>query len=125
MWLRLDNVCIQLAIRNFLIDLIRFLDEDQLLTNIFVSTDRAQKLKAAKSDAQAEIEAYKQKKEAELKKFEAEFEGSNKQLEEDAEKEVQSELEKIKKTAQEKKNAVVKLLVDSICSPKPELHVNA
>lgn len=90
-----------------------------------VITDRAQKLKAAKSDAQAEIEAYKQKKDEELKKFEAEFEGSNKQLEADAEKEVQSELEKIKKTAQEKKSAVVKLLVDSICSPKPELHVNA
>lgn len=47
------------------------------------------------------------------------------QLEADAEKEVQSELEKIKKTAQEKKNAVVKLLVNSVSSPKPDLHVNA
>lgn len=87
--------------------------------------DRAQKLKAAKTDAQAEIEAYKAKKAAELKKFEDEFAGSNQQLEADAEKEVETELEKIKKTAAEKKSEVVKLLVDSITTPKPSMHINA
>lgn len=86
---------------------------------------RANKLKAAKSDAQVEIEAYKAKKAEELKKFEDEFNGSNEQLEADAENEVKTELAKIKKTAQEKKDAVVKLLVDSIVTPKPDLHINA
>ncbi|GAV30422.1 hypothetical protein PMKS-003934 [Pichia membranifaciens] len=87
--------------------------------------DRAQKLKAAKTDAQAEIEAYKAKKAAELKKFEDEFAGSNQKLEADADTEVQTELVKIKKTAEEKKTAVVKLLLESVTTPKPGLHVNA
>ncbi|OWB52473.1 hypothetical protein B5S27_g4049 [[Candida] boidinii] len=37
---------------------------------IFLFIDRAQKLKAAKTDASAEVDAYKAKKDAELKKFE-------------------------------------------------------
>jgi ATP synthase subunit G len=86
---------------------------------------RASKLKAAKADAQAEIETYKAKKAAELKAFQDEFASSNVQLEENAAKEVQTELAKIKQTAQEKKAAVIKLLVDSVTSPKPELHANA
>ncbi|GMM46768.1 H(+)-transporting V1 sector ATPase subunit G [Pichia kluyveri] len=85
---------------------------------------RASKLKAAKADAQAEIEAYKAKKAAELKKFEDEFAGSNEQLEITAETEVKTELSKIKKTAQDKKADVVKLLVNAISSPVPELHQN-
>lgn len=38
--------------------------------NIYFIIDRAQKLKAAKTDASAEVDAYKAKKDAELKKFE-------------------------------------------------------
>ncbi|KAG0684229.1 H(+)-transporting V1 sector ATPase subunit G [Pichia californica] len=87
--------------------------------------DRASKLKAAKTDAQAEIEAYKAKKAAELKKFEDEFAGSNQKLETDADTEVQTELVKIKKTASDKKSDVVKLLVSSVASPKPNMHINA
>lgn len=87
-------------------------------------TDRAQKLKAAKTDAQTEIEAYKATKAAELKSFQDEFAGANVQLESNAEKEVQVELEKIRKTALEKKDIVSKLLIDTISSPKPELHAN-
>ncbi|AWU77871.1 uncharacterized protein C5L36_0D05970 [Pichia kudriavzevii] len=85
---------------------------------------RAQKLKAAKTDAQTEIEAYKATKAAELKSFQDEFAGANVQLESNAEKEVQVELEKIRKTALEKKDIVSKLLIDTISSPKPELHAN-
>ncbi|GMF06107.1 unnamed protein product [Ambrosiozyma monospora] len=85
---------------------------------------RAQKLKAAKSDAQAEINAYKSKKEEELKAFQQEFLGSNKKLEDDADKQVKDELASIKKTAAAKKASVVKLLVDAVTTPKPELHVN-
>lgn len=81
-------------------------------------------MKAAKADAQAEIEAYKAKKAEELKKFEDEFSGSNEQLEITAETEVKTELEKIKKTAQDKKSNVVKLLVNTISSPEPQLHQN-
>ncbi|GMM30290.1 H(+)-transporting V1 sector ATPase subunit G [Martiniozyma asiatica (nom. inval.)] len=85
---------------------------------------RAQKLKAAKVDAQAEIEAYKAKKAQELAAFEGEFEGANKKLEVDAENQVVGELEQVKKTAASKKADVVKLLVTSVASPKPELHIN-
>lgn len=60
-----------------------------------------------------------------MKKFEDEFTGSNQKLETDAENEVQTELVKIKKTAQDKKSDVVKLLVNSISTPKPDLHINA
>ncbi|KAH3671958.1 hypothetical protein OGAPHI_000144 [Ogataea philodendri] len=87
--------------------------------------DRAQKLKDAKSDAQKEIEQYKAKKDAELKKFEDEFVGSNQKLEEEADNQVKDELSKIKKTAEAKKSAVIKLLIDAVVAPKPELHINA
>lgn len=60
-----------------------------------------------------------------MAKYESEFAGSNEKLEKDAETEVQTELSKIKKTAEEKKAAVVKLLVNSIATPKPDMHVNA
>ncbi|ODV86465.1 hypothetical protein CANARDRAFT_27669 [[Candida] arabinofermentans NRRL YB-2248] len=87
-------------------------------------TYRAQKLKAAKLDAQKEIDAYKAKKEAELKQFEDEFSGSNKKLEDEAENQVKDELVKIKKTAEAKKSDVIELLIDSVTQPKPELHIN-
>lgn len=60
-----------------------------------------------------------------MKKFEDEFAGSNQKLEADADTEVQTELVKIKKTAEEKKTQVVKLLLESVTTPKPGLHVNA
>ncbi|VEU19303.1 DEKNAAC100011 [Brettanomyces naardenensis] len=85
---------------------------------------RTQKLKAAKLDAKAEIDAYKAKKAEELKKFEDEFVGANKKAEEEADKQVQGELEGIKKTAASKEAAVVKLLVDAVGTPSPELPTN-
>ncbi|GMF91803.1 unnamed protein product [[Candida] boidinii] len=85
---------------------------------------RAQKLKAAKTDASAEVDAYKAKKDAELKKFEENFSGNNKQLEDDAEKSVVEELAKIKKTCEAKKSDVIKLLVKAVTEPKPSLHAN-
>ncbi|GME93887.1 unnamed protein product [[Candida] boidinii] len=97
---------------------------------------RAQKLKAAKTDASAEVDAYKAKKDAELKKFEETvsfkfiliysnlFSGNNKQLEDDAEKSVVEELAKIKKTCEAKKSDVINLLVKAVTEPKPALHAN-
>ncbi|KAH3676983.1 hypothetical protein OGATHE_001473 [Ogataea polymorpha] len=87
--------------------------------------DRAQKLKDAKSDAQKEIEQYRLKKEAELKKYEEEFQGSNQKLEKEAEEQIKDELANIKKTCESKKENVIKLLIDAVISPKPELHINA
>lgn len=85
---------------------------------------RTQKLKAAKLDAKAEIDAYKEQKAAELTKFEEEFAGSNKKAEEEADKDVQVELDSIKKIAASKKSGVVKLLVDAVASPAPKLPEN-
>ncbi|CAM9019199.1 unnamed protein product [Wickerhamomyces anomalus] len=73
------------------------------------------RLKAAKTDASSEIAAYKQKKEQELKQYEAE----------EAETQVKEELEKIQKTASEKQAEVVKLLINAVTKPTPELHINA
>lgn len=86
---------------------------------------RAERLKAAKSDAQVEIEAYKAKKADELKQFEAQFAGANEQLEKDAQKEAETGLTEITALANQKKDTVVKLLVESVASAKPELHINA
>lgn len=86
---------------------------------------RTARLKAAKTDAAAEITAYKQKKEQELKQFEAEHSGLNETADKDAEEQVKVELESIKKTAAEKKAVVVKLLIDAVTKPTPELHINA
>ncbi|CAY71486.1 Hypothetical protein PAS_chr4_0255 [Komagataella phaffii GS115] len=87
--------------------------------------DRTQRLKEAKLDAAKDIKEYKQKKEKELKEHEAQFSGSNDDLEKAAESEVQTELVEIDKSAEAKKEDVVKLLLDAITHPKPELHVNA
>lgn len=46
-------------------------------------------------------------------------------MEKAAESEVQTELVEIDKSAEAKKEDVVKLLLDAITHPKPELHVNA
>lgn len=86
---------------------------------------RTERLKAAKSDAQVEIEAYKAKKADELKEFEAKFAGANDELEKEAQKEAETGLLEINKLASEKKDTVVKLLVESVATAKPELHINA
>lgn len=88
-------------------------------------TYRTNRLKAAKIDAAAEITAYKQKKDQELKRYEAEHSGLNESADKAAELEVQAELEAIQKTAATKKKDVVKLLIDAVTNPTPELHINA
>lgn len=86
---------------------------------------RTNRLKSAKADAQAEIDAYKQQKESELSAYEKEHEGLNDKINKDADAQVEDELKKIKAKYDEKKDSVIKLLVDATISPKPELHVNA
>lgn len=86
---------------------------------------RTQRLKAAKTDAAAEIAKYKAQKEAELKQYQAEHSGLNETIDKEAEESVAKELEAIQKTAAEKKEEVVKLLIDAVVKPTPELHVNA
>lgn len=86
---------------------------------------RAEKLRAAKADAQKEIAAYKQKKAEELAAFESQFDGANTQLEADADAEAQQETAAIQKTAQEKQKAVVSILVNAVANSNPAMHINA
>lgn len=86
---------------------------------------RTSRLKSAKSDAQKEIDEYKEQKEAELKKYEEEHAGLNETIDKEADAEVEKELNDIKAKYNEKKNSVIKLLVDATIKPTPELHINA
>lgn len=86
---------------------------------------RTSRLKTAKSDAQKEIDEYKAQKESELKKYESEHAGLNETIEKDADAQVEKELVEIKKQFDDKKAAVVDLLVGAATKPTPELHVNA
>ncbi|KAH3673278.1 hypothetical protein WICMUC_003737 [Wickerhamomyces mucosus] len=85
---------------------------------------RTDRLKQAKVDANAEVEAYKQKKLAELKEFESQVR-LNEAADKEAQEQVQTELHEIKELAAKKKDEVVKLLVNAVIKPTPELHVNA
>lgn len=86
---------------------------------------RTNRLRTAKSDAQAEIDAYKQQKEKELQSYENDHAGLNDKINKDADVQVDTELQKIRAKYAEKKQSVIKLLVDAAINPKPELHVNA
>ncbi|SCU88434.1 LAFA_0E12684g1_1 [Lachancea sp. 'fantastica'] len=86
---------------------------------------RQDKLKQAKTDAAKEIDAYKQKKEQELKEYEAKNAGGVGGLEKEAEEQVQSELKTLEQTGKQKKDAIVKLLIDAVTTPVAEVHVNA
>lgn len=86
---------------------------------------RTQRLKSAKQDAQGEIDAYKKKKEQELKTYEKEHEGLNEQIDRVADAQVEKELNNIRAKYADKKEAVIKLLVDTTVKPTPELHINA
>lgn len=86
---------------------------------------RTSRLKSAKSDAQADIDEYKSQKEAELNKYEADHAGLNESIEKDSDKQVEEELQEIKKKFSEKKQAVIDLLVEAATKPTPELHINA
>ncbi|RLV93356.1 V-type proton ATPase subunit G [Spathaspora sp. JA1] len=86
---------------------------------------RTNRLKLAKQDAQGEIDAYKKQKEAELKSYEKEHEGLNESIDKEADAQVEKELAHINAKYAEKKDVVVKLLVDATVKPTPELHINA
>lgn len=60
-----------------------------------------------------------------MKQFEAEHSGLNETAEKEAEEQVKVELVEIQKTAADKKSDVVKLLIDAVTKPTPELHINA
>lgn len=86
---------------------------------------RATRLKSAKADAQVEIDQYKKQKDTELASYEKEHEGLNDQVNKDADAQVDKELKQIRAKFSEKKDSVVKLLVDATINAKPELHINA
>lgn len=86
---------------------------------------RTSRLKSAKSDAQKEIDEYKAQKEQELKKYESDHAGLNESIEKDADAEVEKELKEITQKYNDKKDAVIKLLVEAATKPTPELHINA
>ena len=76
-------------------------------------------------DAAKEIQEYKKRKELELKKFEEEHSGLNINADKEAAATVQAEVEKLKETAAKKKEDVIKLLVEAVIKPTPEIHINA
>ena len=86
---------------------------------------RTNRLKSARTDAQKEIDEYKKQKEEELKQYESKHAGLNESLEKDADAQVQEELEARRKQFKEKKDSVVKLLIDAVNNPTLELHANA
>lgn len=86
---------------------------------------RTNRLKTAKADAQSEIDEYKKQKETELKNYEKEHEGLNESIDKEADAQVDGELASIKSKFDEKKDSVVKLIVDAAITPTPEIHVNA
>uniref|UniRef100_A0A060TCS1 V-type proton ATPase subunit G n=1 Tax=Blastobotrys adeninivorans TaxID=409370 RepID=A0A060TCS1_BLAAD len=86
---------------------------------------RAQRLKAAKTDAAKEIEEYKKEKEAEFQKNEQKYSGSNQDAEKEADKQVSGQLDEVKKKAASAKDKVVKELIDAVMTPNPQLHINA
>ncbi|CAG89754.1 DEHA2F23166p [Debaryomyces hansenii CBS767] len=86
---------------------------------------RTNRLKTAKADAQSEIDEYKKQKETELKNYEKEHEGLNESIDKDADAQVEGELADIKSKFDEKKDSVVKLIVDAAIKPTPEIHINA
>lgn len=86
---------------------------------------RTERLKSAKADAQKEIDEYKAQKEEELKKYESDHAGLNKDTEKEADAAVEKDLQEIQQKYNEKKAAVVQLLVDAALKPVPEMHINA
>lgn len=86
---------------------------------------RTNRLKSAKTDAQKEIDEYKKQKEDELKSYEEKHAGLNESIDKDADAEVEKELQAIRSKYDEKKDPVVKLLIDATIKPTPELHINA
>ncbi|OBA19004.1 V-type ATPase [Metschnikowia bicuspidata var. bicuspidata NRRL YB-4993] len=86
---------------------------------------RTERLKSAKADAQKEINEYKAQKENELKKYESDHAGLNSNVEKEAEAVVEKDLADIQQKYAEKKDAVIKLLVEAATKPTPELHINA
>ncbi|KAK6202732.1 H+-ATPase G subunit-domain-containing protein [Scheffersomyces amazonensis] len=86
---------------------------------------RTNRLKSAKADAQAEIDEYKKHKETELQNYEKEHAGLNESIDKEADAQVEKELADIKAKYADKKENVVKLLVDATIKPTPELHINA
>lgn len=86
---------------------------------------RTTRLKSAKADAQSEIDQYKKQKDAELQSYEKEHAGLNDKINKDADAQVDAELKAIRAKYDQKKDSVVKLLVDATINPTPELHSNA
>lgn len=86
---------------------------------------RQDKLKQAKSDASKEINDYKVQKDNELTQLEQQNEGNVTQMEQDALKDIETELEEIKKTTNDKQQHVVDLLIDAVIKPTGGIHINA
>ncbi|KAG0642633.1 H+-ATPase G subunit-domain-containing protein [Tuber brumale] len=87
-------------------------------------TDRTQKVKDARSEAQKEIEEYKKRKENELKEFESKHSGFNAKAEEEATKEIEQSLKDIEAATKEKGPRVIEDLLKAVTHAKPEPHRN-
>lgn len=86
---------------------------------------RAQRLKAAKTDAAKEVEEYKQNKETEFKNRESQNTGQSSEIKSKAENEVKSDLQTIKEQTASKREEVIKYLLEGVCTAHPRLHINA
>lgn len=84
-----------------------------------------QRLKDARHEAQLEIEALKQAKHEEYLEYERSVLGSLDATMAECAAETATKLEEIRRIAQERSAEAVKLLLDTVTSLEPQLHLNA
>ena len=106
---------------------------------LIAMTDRVQRLKEARAEAEKEIEAYKQSKEQEFKAIESkvnchciilivdtglQHSGATATTQSVVDKETEVKLAEIAQTYSARKDDVVKLILDRVVLVQPEMHRN-
>jgi V-type H+-transporting ATPase subunit G len=87
-------------------------------------TDRVERLKAARTQAEAEIEALKQSKKEQFALFEKSIVSGLEEAIIEHNKKEEQELKATLEMAQKNKDDVVKLLIEKVLNVQPQLHPN-
>ncbi|KAK5109326.1 hypothetical protein LTR62_007095 [Meristemomyces frigidus] len=82
---------------------------------------RTKRVKDARSEAQKEIEDYRKQKDEEFKAYEKEHTSGNKAAEDQADKDIQAQLDEIKKIGEKTGPKVVNDLVRAVMDVRPEV----
>ncbi|KAK4555975.1 hypothetical protein LTR86_007195 [Recurvomyces mirabilis] len=104
---------------------VRQLKSDTRRPRSNLGIDRTKRVKDARSEAQKEIEDYRKQKDEEFQSFEKEHTSGNKAAEEKAEKDIQAQLDEIKKIGQKTGPKVVDDLVKAVMDVHPEVPTRA